>query len=121
MAHYVDGFVIPVAKDRIEEYRRVAERASEVWKEHGALEYRECVGEDLGPVEGMVGFERMIDAKQGETVVFAWVVFASREARDEANRKIMGDPRMKELMDPSNQTFNYKRMAYGGFETLVYA
>lgn len=120
MGRYVDGFVIPVPKDRIEDYRRVAEKASRVWKEHGALDYWECVGDDLeGP--GMVSFLQLAQAGPNETVIFAWVVFESREHRDQANAKIMADPRLQEMMDKDRPLFDYKRMAYGGFKELVHA
>jgi uncharacterized protein YbaA (DUF1428 family) len=120
MGRYVDGFVIPLRKDRVEDYRRVAEQASKVWKDHGALDYWECVGDDLH-VEGMVPFPQIIQAGPDETVVFAWVVFESREHRDKANEKIMNDPRLNEMMDPANPVFDYKRMAFGGFNVLVHA
>ena len=119
MGRYIDGFVIPVPKDRIEEYRRVAEKAAVVWKEYGALDYWECVGDDLG-VTDMVSFAQLAQAGPDETVVFAWVVFESREQRDRANEKIMADPRLKEMMDADNPIFDYKRMAYGGFRELVH-
>jgi len=120
MGRYIDGFVIPVPKDRIEDYRRVAEQAARVWKEHGALDYWECVGDDLG-VTDMVSFPQLAQAGPDETVVFAWVVFESREQRDRANEKIMADPRLKDMMDPDKPIFDYKRMAYGGFRELVHA
>ena len=120
MGRYIDGFVIPVPKDRIEDYRRVAAKAALVWKEHGALDYWECVGDDLG-VTDMVSFPQLAQAGPDETVVFAWVVFESREQRDRANEKIMADPRLKEMMDADKPTFDYKRMAYGGFRELVHA
>lgn len=120
MARYIDGFVIPVPKDRIEEYQRMAEKASRVWKEHGALDYWECVGDDLVS-EGMVSFSQVAQTGPDETVIFAWVVFESREHRDLANQKIMADPRLKEMMDADNPIFNYKRMVYGGFRELVHA
>jgi uncharacterized protein YbaA (DUF1428 family) len=112
MGRYIDGFVIPVPKDRIEDYRRVAEKAALVWKEYGALDYWECVGDDLdGP--GMVSFPQPAGAGPDETVIFAWVVFESREHRDRANEKIMADPRLAEMMDANKPIFDYKRMAYG--------
>jgi len=117
---YVDGFVIPLARDRIDDYRRLAEKAAPIWKEHGALDYWECVGDDLD-VEGMISFPELAKAGPDETVVFAWVVFESREARDKANEKIMADPRMAELMAPNQHPFDCERMAYGGFKTLVHA
>jgi uncharacterized protein YbaA (DUF1428 family) len=120
MSRYVDGFVIPVPKDRIEDYRRVAEKAALIWKEHGALDYWECVGDDLA-AKDMVSFPQLAQAGPEETVVFAWVVFESREHRDRANEKIMADPRLKEMMANDKPTFDYRRMAYGGFKELVHA
>jgi uncharacterized protein YbaA (DUF1428 family) len=120
MARYVDGFVIPVPKNRVEDYRRVAEKAAAIWKEYGALDYWECVGDDL-EATGMVSFLQLAQAGPDETVIFAWVVFESRQKRDEANAKIMADPRLKEMIDPNKPIFDYKRMAYGGFEELVHA
>ena len=117
MAHYVDGFVLPVSRDRLDEYKRVAEAAAVIWKEHGALDYWECVGDDLD-VESTFSyrsFEDLVEAGDDETVVFAWVVFESREARDAANEKIMADPRMVDLMDPAKPVFDVTKMAYGGF------
>jgi uncharacterized protein YbaA (DUF1428 family) len=117
---YIDGFVIPVAKSRIEDYRWMAEKAAKIWKEHGALDYWECVGDDMQP-EGTLSFTQLADVTPDETVIFSWVVFASREARDAANAKIFADPRMSEMMDASNPIFDFKRMAYGGFKQLVHA
>ena len=117
MAHYVDGFVIPLPKNKIDEYRRIAEKSGEVWRDHGALEYREWVGEDLN-VKGQVPFPRLIDCKPDETVVFAWIVFESRAHRDEVNAKVMKDPRLAKL-GAEAMPFDCKRMAYGGFEVLV--
>jgi uncharacterized protein YbaA (DUF1428 family) len=120
MPRYVDGFVIPVPNDRIEDYRKVAEKASAIWKEHGALDYWECVGDDLD-TKDMVSFKQLAGAGPDETVVFAWVVFESREARDQANVKIMADSRLIAMMDKDKPLFEYKRMAYGGFKELVHA
>lgn len=120
MNRYIDGFVIPIPKDRIEDYRRLAAQAAAVWKEHGALDYWECVGDDLDTKE-MVSFTQLAQAGPDETVIFAWVVFASREHRDQANVKIMADPRLKDMMDPNKPIFDHKRMAYGGFKELVHA
>jgi uncharacterized protein YbaA (DUF1428 family) len=117
MAHYVDGFVIPLPKNKIDEYRRIAQKSGEVWRDHGALEYRECVGEDLN-VKGQLSFPLVIDCKPDETVVFAWIVFESRAHRDEVNAKVMKDPRLA-AMDPNAVPLDCKRMAYGGFEVLV--
>ena len=118
MNQYVDGFVVPVSRDRLDEYKRVTEAAAKIWKEHGALEYCECVGDDLN-VEGTRSFLDLTGAKEDETVIFAWVVFDSREARDSANEKIMADPRMAELLDSSNPTFDDRRMAFGGFQRFI--
>ncbi|WP_020470857.1 DUF1428 domain-containing protein [Zavarzinella formosa] len=122
MGRYIDGFVIPVAKDRVEEYRGVAEKAALVWKEHGALDYWECVGDDLGGDDLCHGsFPQFVRAGADETVIFAWAVFESREHRDLANERIMADPRIKEMMDPDKPLFDFKRMAHGGFKELVHA
>ena len=118
MAHYVDGFVFPVPRDRLSEYKRVAEAAAEIWKEHGALDYCEYVGDDLN-LEGTRSFTDLVAATEDETIVFGWVVFDSREARDLANEKVAADPRMADLIDSSNSGFDAKRMAYGGFQSLV--
>jgi uncharacterized protein YbaA (DUF1428 family) len=117
MAHYVDGFVIPLPKNKIDEYRRIAEKSGEVWRDHAALEYRECVGEDLN-VKGQSPFPLLIDCNADETVVFAWIVFESRAHRDEVNAKVMKDPRLAKS-DPEAMPFDCKRTAYGGFEVLV--
>jgi len=118
MSRYIDGFVLPIPRARIDDYQRVADAAAEIWKEHGALEYWECTGDDLN-IEGMRSFSELINASDDETVVFAWVVFESREARDAANQKIFSDPRMATMVDPDNPIFDVKRMAYGGFKSLV--
>lgn len=118
MGHYVDGFVLPVARERLDEYRRIAESAAAIWKEHGALDYWECVGDDLN-TECTRSFIDMTKATADETVIFAWAVFESREARDTANERIMADPRMAELMNPQNPICDYQRMAHGGFRELV--
>ena len=118
MAHYVDGFVFPVPRDRLGEYKRVAEAAAEIWKEHGALDYREYVGDDMKR-EGTRSFTDLVAATEDETIVFGWVVFDSRETRDLANEKVAADPRMADLIESSNSGFDAKRMAYGGFELLV--
>jgi uncharacterized protein YbaA (DUF1428 family) len=120
MARYVDGYVLPVPKKNVQAYRRIAQKAGRVWREHGALEYRECVGDDLN-VKGMVPFSRGVKAKPGETVVFAWIVFKSRAHRDRVNAKVMKDPRLAKMMDPKSMPFDHKRMVYGGFKILVNA
>ena len=98
MSQYVDGFVIPLSKDKIEEYRRLAEKAEQIWKEHGALEFWECIGDDMDTKE-MVSFPQLVKTSPDETVVFSWVVFESREHRDQVNAKVMADPRLKEMAD----------------------
>jgi uncharacterized protein YbaA (DUF1428 family) len=117
MARYVDGFVLPVPKKSVAAYRRIAQRAGRIWREHGALEYRECVGEDL-KVKGMTPFPRLARARAGETVVFAWIVYRSRAHRDRVNAKVMKDPRIAKT-GPDAMPFDPKRMAYGGFQVLV--
>jgi uncharacterized protein YbaA (DUF1428 family) len=119
MAGYVDGYVLPVPKKSVEAYRRLAQKAGRIWREHGALEFRECVGDDLG-VKMAVPFPRKIKLKQGETVIFSWIVFKSRAHRDRVNAKVMKDPRIAN-MDPEEMPFDVKRMLYGGFKILVEA
>ena len=118
MARYVDGFLIPVPKRNIEAYRKMSQKAGRVWREHGALEYRECVGEDLHATFG-VPFSRSARARRGETVVFSWIVYKSRAHRDRVNAKVMKDPRIANMMEPKDMPFDVKRMAYGGFTVIV--
>ena len=118
MAHYIDGFVLPIPRDCLNEYKRLVEAVAEIWKEHGALDYMEYVGDDL-KLEGTRSFPDLIAATEDETIVFGWVVFASREARDLANEKVAADPRMADLLASSNSGFDAERMAYGGFQSLV--
>jgi uncharacterized protein YbaA (DUF1428 family) len=115
---YTDGFVLPVPKKNIKAYQRMAKKAARIWIDHGALEYREWVGEDLDVKFG-VPFPRQIKTKPGETVVFAWIVYKSRKHRDRVNAQVMKDPRIHECGDPKNLPFDCKRMLYGGFELLV--
>jgi len=114
---YVDGFVLPVPKKHIPAYRRMARKAGKIWLEHGALEFCECVGDDLA-VKGLVAFPALVKAKPGETVFFSWIVFTSRAQRDRVNAKVMKDPRLSG-MDERSMPFDVKRMAYGGFKALV--
>jgi uncharacterized protein YbaA (DUF1428 family) len=116
---YVDGYVLPVPKKNLSAYRRLAQKAGKIWREHGALEYRECAGDDLN-VKCGVPFPRMIKLKPGETVVFAWIVYKSRAHRDRVNAKVMKDPRLANMATQS-MPFDLKRMAYGGFKVLVEA
>jgi uncharacterized protein YbaA (DUF1428 family) len=118
--NYVDGYVLPVPKKNLSVYRRIAQKAGKIWREHGALEYRECVGEDLKPGWG-VTFPKMMKAKSGETIFFSYIVFKSRAHRDKVNAKVMKDKRLEEMMDASSMPFDCKRMVYGGFKVLVEA
>jgi uncharacterized protein YbaA (DUF1428 family) len=115
---YVDGYVLPVPKRNLRAYRQIARKAGTVWKNHGALEYRECAGDDLGSKWG-VPFPKLLKLKRGETVIFAWIVFKSRRHRDAVNAKVMKDPRMNRMMNPNKPPFDHKRMVYGGFEMMV--
>ena len=117
---YVDGFVLPVPKKNLKVYRGIAKKAGRIWREHGALEYRECVGDDLDVKMG-VPFPRMAKVKPGETVVFSWIVYKSRGDRDRVNKKVMKDKRIAAMMDPKAMPFDAKRMIYGGFKTMVEA
>ena len=114
---YVDGYVLPVPKKSLKTYRRMAREAGRIWREYGALEFRECVGEDLNIKMGMP-FPRRVKLKPGETVVFSWIMFRSRRHRDGVNAKVMKDKRIASL-DPTSMPFDVKRMTYGGFEVLV--
>ena len=118
MAHYVDGFVVPVPTAKLDEYRRLAEAAGKVWTEHGALRYGECVGDDVKPGK-QTSFPQSVQLKDDETVVFSWIVYASREQRDTINARVMEDPRMKDMMDAKNLPFDGLRMFFGGFKTIV--
>jgi uncharacterized protein YbaA (DUF1428 family) len=118
MAHYVDGFVLPVPKRNLDAYRRIARKAGKIWREHGALEYRECVAEDV-QVGEVTSFPRSVQLKRGETVVFSWIVFKSRAHRDRVNAKVMKDPRLAGMMNPKAMPFDGKRMIYGGFDVVV--
>jgi uncharacterized protein YbaA (DUF1428 family) len=118
MSQYVDGFVLSVPKDKLAAYKKLSTKAGKIWREHGALEYRECVGDDM-EVKGMVAFPKLAKARPGEVVVFSYVVFKSRKHRDAANKKIMADPRLAAMCDETGAIFDSKRMAYGGFETIV--
>ena len=114
---YADGFLIPVPRRKLAKYRSIASRAGRIWMEHGAVEYRECVADDLGKMSG--GFGRGVGLKAGEIVLFSWIVYRSKRERDRINKLIMKDPRILAMMTPSNQIFDDKRMAYGGFRTIV--
>jgi uncharacterized protein YbaA (DUF1428 family) len=113
---YVDGFVLPVPKKNLRAYQRMAQEGARIWREHGALEYRECVGDDLDVKMGRP-FPKQLRLKRGETVVFSWIVYKSRAHRDRVNAKVMKDPRMATM--PKVMPFDMRRMCYGGFETIV--
>ena len=115
---YVDGFLLPLPKKNVKLYRRIAQQAGKIWRQHGALEFRECVGDDLKTKMGMP-FSRTVRLKPSETVVFSWIVFKSRTHRDSVNKKVMKDPRMLKMMEKGPMPFDGKRMAYGGFKVLV--
>ncbi len=116
MAKYVDGFVLAVPKNKIDDYRKLARKAGKLWREHGALEYRECVADDV-PKGEVTSFPMSVQAKRGETVVFAWITYKSRAHRDRVNKAVMADSRMAD--DGSEMPFDLQRMIYGGFEVLV--
>jgi uncharacterized protein YbaA (DUF1428 family) len=119
MARYVDGFVIPVPKKNVAAYRRMAAKAGRIWREHGALEYLECVGDDLN-VKFCKPFPRGIRSKPGETVFFSYIVYKSRAHRDKVNAKVMADPRLKPSMESGQgMPFDVRRMLYGGFSAIV--
>lgn len=115
---YVDGFVLPVPKKNLKAYFQMAKKAGKIWREHGALEYRECVGDDLHVKMGMP-FPRLAKTKQGETMVFSWIVYKSRRHRDRVNAKVGKDPRMTGMCNSKSMPFDVKRMAYGGFKVVV--
>jgi uncharacterized protein YbaA (DUF1428 family) len=115
---YVDGFVLPVPKKNLAAYRRMSQKAGKVWREHGALDYKECVGDDL-KVKGLVSFPKMVKAKSGETVFFSYIVYKSKAHRNQVNAKVMKDPRLAKMCDPNKMPFDVKRMAYGGFKVIV--
>jgi len=115
---YVDGFVLPVPKKNLKTYFRMAKKAGKIWREHGALEYRECVGDDLKVRMGLP-FPRLAKLKAGETTVFSWIVYKSRGHRDRVNAKVMKDPRLAAMCDSKSMPFDVKRMAYGGFKVVV--
>jgi uncharacterized protein YbaA (DUF1428 family) len=120
MPEYVDGFVLPVPKKNLPAYCRMARVAAKVWREHGAVAYRECAGDDLKS-HFSATFQRQLKLKRGETVVLAWIVFKSRAHRDRVNAKAMKDPRMDSMCNMGPMPFNPKRMLYGGFKTIVRA
>ncbi len=117
---YVDGYVLPVPKKNLKAYFRMAKKAGRIWRDHGALEYRECVGDDLD-IKMCVPFPRQIKVKRGETVLFSWIVYKSRAHRDKVNAKVMADPRIAKMCNAKKMPFDCKRMVYGGFKVEVEA
>jgi uncharacterized protein YbaA (DUF1428 family) len=115
---YVDGFILPVPVKNLRAYRRMAQLAGKVWREHGALDYREFVADDV-KVGKWTSFPRSVKLKRGETVVFSWIVYKSRDHRDRVNAKVMKDKRLAKMMDPKAMPFDAKRMIYGGFKIIV--
>lgn len=122
MENYIDGFVLPIPRNHLDAYKKAAEKVAEIWKEHGALDYKEFVGEDLS-LAGTRAFPELVGAKENEAIIFGWVVFESRQRRDLANKLVATDPRMTDLIepltDPSRLVFDAERMVYGGFQSLV--
>jgi uncharacterized protein YbaA (DUF1428 family) len=118
MARYVDGFVLPVPKKNLQAYRRLAQLAGRVWREHGALAYVESAGDDVKPGKH-TSFPQSVKLKPGETVFFSWIVYRSRAHRDRVNAKVMKDPRLAKMMNPKAMPFDGKRMFFGGFKTVV--
>ncbi len=115
---YVDGFLVPVPKKNLKAYQQMSRKAGKVWREHGALDYKECVGDDL-KVKGVAPFAKAVGTKAGETVVFAYIVYKSRAHRDRVNKKVMKDPRLAAEMNQKSMPFDVKRMMYGGFKVFV--
>ena len=115
---YVDGFVVPVQKAKLEAYKDISKQCGAIWREHGALEFRECVADDVKPGK-LTSFPQSVMLNEDEVVVFSWIVYESRAKRDEVNDKVMKDPRMAEFMKPETMPFDGKRLIYGGFEMVV--
>lgn len=120
MSNYIDGFVLPISRDRLDEYKALVEAVADIWLEHGALDYREYVGDDL-MLAGTRSFTDLATATDDEVIVFGWVEFESRAARDAANEKVAADPRMADMIESSNSGFDVGRMTYAGFQPLVQA
>ena len=115
---YVDGFVVPVPKAKLAAYKRMAQRAGKVWMEYGALEYVECVADDVKPGK-VTSFPQSVKLKADEVVVFSYIVYKTRAQRDRIMAKVMKDPRLADMMDPKTLPFDGKRMFWGGFKTIV--
>lgn len=117
MSHYVDGFLLPISPAKLGDYQKMASKAGAVWKEHGAIAYWECVGDDFN-CHDMTSFRQAAGCKDDETVVIAWIIYPSREERDRINAAVMADPRLQDMCN-DDSLFDYKRMAYAGFKELV--
>ena len=115
---YVDGFVLPVPEKHMDAYRRMARKAGKVWREHGALEYHECVADDVKPGK-LTSFPQSVKLKRGETVVFSWITYKSRAHRDRVNARVMKDPRLAKMMSGKSMPFDFKRLIYGGFKVMI--
>lgn len=118
MATYVDGFVLPVPRANLAAYRRMARKAGKIWREHGALQYVECVADDVKPGK-QTSFPQAVKLKTDEVVVFSWITYTSRKQRDKVNAKVMADPRLAPMMDPKTMPFDTRRMFWGGFKGMV--
>ena len=118
MSRYVDGFIVPVPKEKLAAYRRLARKAGKIWREHGALDYVECVADDVHPGQ-WTSFPRSVKLKADEVVVFAWIAYRSRAHRDRVNAKVMADPRLTGMARPGGVPFDGKRLIWGGFKTFV--
>ncbi|MEO8000527.1 MAG: DUF1428 domain-containing protein [Arenimonas sp.] len=115
---YVDGFVMPVKTNKMAEYRKIAKLAGKVWREHGAIDYKECIADDVKPGK-YTSFPQSVKLKKDETVIFSFIVYKSKADRNRVNKKVMSDPRLAHMMDPKKMPFDGKRMFWGGFKTFV--
>ncbi|MTW11888.1 DUF1428 family protein [Pseudoduganella eburnea] len=115
---YVDGFILPVPSKNMDAYLEMSRQCAKVWREYGAIQYRECVADDV-KVGVHTSFPQAVKLEDGEVVVFSWIIYPSKEVRDSCNEKVMSDPRMKDMMDPARMPFDGKRLIYGGFEMLI--
>lgn len=115
---YVDGFVIPLKKDKLAEYKKIARKAMKVWRDHGALDYAECIADDV-QVGKTTSFPRSVKLKDDEIVIFSYIVYRSRKDRDRIMKAVMADKRLQDMMDPAKMPFDGKRMIFGGFKTIV--
>ena len=118
MAHYIDGFLFAVALSKAKDYQKIARRAGKIWIEYGALDYKECIGDDLN-TEGMGSFTKTMATTKKETVFFSYIVYRNKKHRDAVNKKVMADPRIKRMMKDKNPPVDYSRMVWGGFKAVV--